>query len=168
MTESGPLCINESLVHRNACNLPSPTLCPSEVMSADLDRREPVALVGSLRPHRRPGRASPRKALLLLHALGRIAAGKERLERFADIVRPLSIPIRRFGWSPAGTPKPHCPFTALRTDNLSDHLIGRTVPWMLAVSLRPVLASGAASVQFPGKEFVGHVLVTDRSQEAAD
>lgn len=118
MTESGPLCINESMMHRNACSLPSPFLDPPEVMSADLDSQELISLVGSLRPHQRSGRRSPHKALLLLHALGRLAAGKGRLERFADAERPLSMLIKKFGWSPASTPRPHYPFTALRTDNL--------------------------------------------------
>lgn len=104
---------------RNACNLPNPFLGPPELMSPDPDRQELISLVGSLRPHRRSGRHSPHKALLLLHALGRLAAGKGRLEKFADAKGPLSVLIRRFGWTPAGSrPKPHYPFTALRTDNL--------------------------------------------------
>ena len=119
MTESGPLCINESMMRRNARNPPSPIRAPPEVMSADLDRQELISLVGDLKPHRRSGRQSPHKALLLLHALGRLAAGQERLEKFTDAKGPLSVLIRRFGWSPAGTrPKPHYPFTALRTDKL--------------------------------------------------
>ena len=118
MTESGPPCINESMVRRNACNLQSPIRAAPEVMSADPDRRELVSLIGDLKPHRRSGRASPHKALLLLHALGRLAAGKERLESFADVERPLETLIRKFGWSPVGSQNPHYPFTALRTDNL--------------------------------------------------
>lgn len=120
MTQTGPPCIKESMLRRNAPNVPIPIRALPEVMPADLDRQELVSLVGNLRPHRRYGRASPHKALLLLHALGRLAAGNERLEGFADVEVPLSMLIERFGWSRGGSPRPHYPFTFLRTNNLWD------------------------------------------------
>lgn len=106
------------MLRRNASNVPTPIPALPEVMSTDLGRQELISLVGNLRPHRRSGRSSPHKALLLLHALGRLAADEDRLERFADIERPLSMLIERFGWSLGGSPRPHYPFTFLRTNNL--------------------------------------------------
>ena len=118
MTQTGPRRITESMMRPNATFLPSPDRVLPEMMPGDVTRSELVSLVGNLRPHRRSGRASPHKALLLLHALGRLAAAKGRLEKFADVEAPLSTLIERFGWSTASTQRPHYPFTALRTDNL--------------------------------------------------
>ena len=106
------------MLRRNAPNVPIPIQVLPEVMSTDLGCQELVSLIGNLSPHRRSGRTSPHKALLLLHALGRLAAGNERLESFADVEVPLSRLIERFGWSLGGSPRPHYPFTFLRTNNL--------------------------------------------------
>lgn len=59
---------------------------------------------------------APHKPLLVLLALGRVQAGEERLQRFADLEKPLARLLREFG--PPWPTTPLYPFWYLRNDRV--------------------------------------------------
>ena len=73
--------------------------------------------VQAIRAHKRHGRRSPHKPLLLLLAIGRHVNGQQRLVDFNDIERDLNSLIRRFGL-PDSNENAYQPFWRLRNDGL--------------------------------------------------
>lgn len=74
-----------------------------------------LAQVGNLRQWRRGDQRAPHKPLLLLLALGRMQAGRDRLASFDEIAGPLRQLLEQFG-PPRGTHRPQYPFWRLRLD----------------------------------------------------
>ncbi len=89
-------------------------------LSGMVTRDDVIARVESLKAHKRYNRESPHKALLILHSLGRMKAGEERLQTFEELRKPISGLLGMFGSPGTSAANPHHPFTALRSDNLWD------------------------------------------------
>ena len=76
------------------------------------------AALGNLRVHQRGDRRAPHKPLLVLLALGRVAADHPRLVPFGEVEEQLAGLLRDFG--PPGRPQPRYPFWRLQTDGIWD------------------------------------------------